>query len=294
MRWAIGKPPSTEPADLLESRFPELARNLRAEIRMVAETADAVWLAVRRVIEPLLDPALLDLCSPRPGHGFDAATHIRQGGSLFLIAGQHHAAHTVPILTALAEYWLTTAQQLALQYPTRRLDPPASAILDELPNATPIPQLPDIISDSAGRGVLVHWGAQSVAQLESTFNPARSRQLLDNTTTITFWGGLKDPRTLEWISTLSSHRDELRWQQHADGLMSPGRSSVGVDTVPTYRPGEARTIKRGHVLVVHGTLSPILARPVDVSQRVDWDRLRHDVDDIRAGAAAVDPDGYPT
>jgi hypothetical protein len=155
VRWAIGKPPSGEPADLLEPRYPQLAHNLRTEITMVAQTADAVWLSVRRVIEPLLDPNLADLCSPRPGHGFDAARHITQNGSLFLIAGQHQAAHAVPILTALAEHWLTTAQQMALQYPTRRLDPPATAILDELPNATPNPQLPDVISDSAGRGVLI-------------------------------------------------------------------------------------------------------------------------------------------
>ncbi|MGH3886503.1 MAG: hypothetical protein ACRDSZ_08010 [Pseudonocardiaceae bacterium] len=31
-------------------------RNLRAEIGMVAETSDAVWMSVRRVIEPLMDP----------------------------------------------------------------------------------------------------------------------------------------------------------------------------------------------------------------------------------------------
>ena len=56
VRWSIGKPPSTEPADLLEPRYPQLARNLRAEIGMVAQTSDAVWLSVRRVIEPFLDP----------------------------------------------------------------------------------------------------------------------------------------------------------------------------------------------------------------------------------------------
>ena len=59
VRWSIGKPPSTEPADLLEA-LPQLARNLRAEIGMVAQTSDAVWLSVRRVIEPFLDPNLLE------------------------------------------------------------------------------------------------------------------------------------------------------------------------------------------------------------------------------------------
>jgi TraM recognition site of TraD and TraG len=292
VRWAIGKPPSTEPADLLEPHYPELARNLRAEIGMVAQTSDAVWLSVRRVIEPFLDPNLLALCSPRAGHGFDARTHIAQGGSLFLIAGQHQAAHAVPVLTALAEHWLTTAQQMALQYPTRRLDPPATAVLDELPNATPIPQLPDIISDSAGRGVIVHWAAQSVAQLEDTFTPVRARQLLDNTTTMSIWGGLKDERTLQWMSTLTGHREQMRWQQHSEALMAPGRTSLGTETVPTYRPGEVRTLDPGRVLVIHRNLNPILARAVDVGQRDDWRQLRRDVEQVRAGYIDVDAEGF--
>lgn len=292
VRWAIGKPPSTEPADLLEQHYPELARNLRAEIGMVAQTSDAVWLSVRRVIEPFLDPTLLDLCTPLPGQGFDARAHIAQQGSLFLVAGQHQAAHAVPVLTALAEHWLTTAQQMALQYPTRRLDPPATAVLDELPNATPIPQLPDIISDSAGRGVIVHWAAQSVAQLEGTFAVSRARQLLDNTTTMSIWGGLKDGRTLEWISTLTGHRQQMRWQQHSEGLLQPGRSSLGSETVPTYRPGEVRTLRTGRVLVLHRNLDPILARAVDVSKRPDWQQLRRDVDEVRAGDVDVDAAGY--
>ena len=112
----------------------------------------------------------------------------------------------MPILTALAEHWLTTAQQMALQYPTRRLDPPATAILDE-PQRHPDPQLPDIIADSAGRGVLIHWAAQSAAQLDDTFTPPRARQLLDNTTTLSIWAGLKDGQTLEvstWPGTVNT------------------------------------------------------------------------------------------
>ena len=80
VRWSIGKPPSTEPADLLEPRL-QLARNLRAEIGMVAQTSDAVWLSVRRVIEPFLDPNLLELCSPRPEHGFTPAPTSPRAGA---------------------------------------------------------------------------------------------------------------------------------------------------------------------------------------------------------------------
>lgn len=292
VEWAVATPPSGYPIELLEKTHQQLAHNLAAEMGMVAETSDAVWLSVRRVVEPMLDPNVLALCCPRPGHGFDARSHIGNQGSLFLVAGQHQALQVAPLLTALAEYWLTTAQEMALTYPTRRLDPPATAVLDELPNATPIPQLPDIVSDSAGRGVVIHWAAQSLAQLEDTFTPARSRQLLDNTTTLTLWGALKDARALEWASTLSGHHDKIRYQQHNEGMLSPGRSSLGTETVPTFRPGDVRTLARGEVLVLHRALRPILARTVDVAARKDWKVLRGDVAAVREGRPAVDPSGY--
>ena len=293
VRWAIGKPPDTEPADLLEPFYPELAaqparrdRAGRPDLRRgVAVGAPGDRAAARpRAAGAVHARARRRVRRPR-------ATSAR-AARLFLVAGEHQAAHATPILTALAEHWLTTAQQMALQYPTRRLDPPATAILDELPNATPIPQLPDIISDSAGRGVLIHWAAQSAAQLEDTFTPARARQLLDNSTTMTFWGGIKDARTLEWISTLAGHHEAVRWQHHTDGLLTPGRSSLGTETVPTYRPGDVRTLEQGRVLVVHANLRPIHARAVDVSARPDWPQLRADVDAVRRGDVDVDTAGF--
>jgi len=293
IEWALNRSTSGRVIEILDDLgYPELGGNLSEEVGMVAETADAVWLSVRRVIEPFLDPALRELCSPSAGDGFDARRHIDDAGSLFVVAGQHHAAHAVPVLTALAEDWLTTAQQMALGHPARRLDPPATAVLDELPNATPLPRLPDIVSDSAGRGVLIHWAAQSMAQLEDTFTPARARQLLDNTTTISLWGGLKDKRALDWASTLAGHHDRSRHQSHTDGLLLPGRTSIGSETVPTYRPGDVRTVRRGHVLVLHRSLRPIRATTIDVTDRPDWPQLRRDVDDVRHGTARVTDDGY--
>ena len=190
------------------------------------------------------------------------------------------------------EYWLTTAQEMALEYPNRRVDPPVTTVLDELTNATPVPQLPDIVSDSAGRGVLIHWAAQSLAKLEDVYTPARARQLLDNTTTLSVWGGLKDQRTLEWVSLLAGYHDRLRYQQHSDGVLRPGRTAVGTETVPTYRPGAIRTVQRGRVLVIHRTLPPILARTIDVAKRPDWSSIRADIQTVRAGSAPVNATGY--
>jgi len=293
VRWAMSKPVDQEPVRLLQQAgLTEYARNLRSEIGMVAETSDAVWLSVRRVIEPFLDPQIRRLCSPAPGNDFDAHAMIAQHGSLYLIAGQDQAAQAAPILTALVEHWLTTAQEMALHTPHRRLDPPATAILDELSNATPVPQIPDIVSDSAGRGVLIHWGAQSVAALENAFTPQRTRQLLDNTTTLSVWGGIKDRATLEWVSLLTAHHDRRRYQQQSDGLFGHTRMSVGVETVPTYRPGDVRRVRRGRVLVIHRHLDPILAHTLDVRKRPDWKIIREHVQAVRDGQVPIGPDGF--
>ncbi|WP_019819468.1 type IV secretory system conjugative DNA transfer family protein, partial [Saccharomonospora saliphila] len=292
VRWAMSKPADQEPVQLLhQAGLGEHARNLRSEIGMVAETSDAVWMSVRRVIEPFLDERLRRLCTPRPGEGVDVQTFIGDRGSLYLIAGQQRAVSAAPILTALVEHWLSTAQQMAPHTTARRLDPPATAILDEVTNATPVPQLPEIISDSAGRGVLIHWGAQSLAALEDAFTPQRTRQLLDNTTTLSVWGGIKDQRTLEWVSMLTGHHDRRRHQHQSDGLLGRGRTAVGSETVPTFRPGDVRGIRRGRVLVIHRHLAPILARTVDVAKRRNWPRIKNHVTAVRRGDVPVTPTG---
>ncbi|HET6285786.1 MAG TPA: TraM recognition domain-containing protein [Amycolatopsis sp.] len=292
VRWAMSKPVDQEPVRLLQqSGFAAHARNLRSEIGMVAETSDAVWLSVRRVIEPFMDPQIRELCTPAPGNDLDVRAMIVQQGSLYLIAGKEQAAQAAPILTALVEHWLTTAQEMSLHTEHRRLDPPATAILDEITNATRVPQIPDIVSDSAGRGVLIHWGAQSLAALENTFTPQRTRQLLDNTTTLSIWGGIKDPATLQWISTLTDHHERSRYQEQNDGMFGHSRTSVGRETVPTYRPGAVRKIRRGRVLVIHRHLDPILAHTLDVKRRPDWKIIRGHIHAVRDADVPIGPDG---
>lgn len=292
VRWATSKPLDQEPIRLLkQAGFDDYARNLRSEIGMVAETSDAVWLSVRRVIEPFMDPVIRELCSPAPGNDLDVQDFLARRGSLYIIAGQHQAAQAAPILTALVEQWLTTAQEMSLHTPNRRLSPPATAILDEITNATPVPQIPDIVSDSAGRGVLIHWGAQTVAALEDAYGTQRTRQLFDNTTTLSVWGGIKDRTTLEWVSLLSGHHERRRYQEQSDGIFGHARTSVGMETVPTYRPGDVRRVRRGRVLVIHRHLDPILARTVDVRQRADWKLIRGHVNAVRDGQIPLGPDG---
>ncbi|MFF1612282.1 TraM recognition domain-containing protein [Amycolatopsis sp. NPDC058278] len=52
-----------------------------------------------------------------------------------------------------------------------------------------MPRLPAIIGDSAGRGVLIHWSAQSRSQLDELYGEPGRLQLIDNTLTLTAFPG---------------------------------------------------------------------------------------------------------
>ena len=283
-----------EPVLILAERFPQLSRNLRSEMTMVAETRDAVWMSVRKALEPFLQDRIQTLCSPEPGTGFDAEAFIRSGGALYLIAGEETAADVAPVLTALVDHVITTARDLANLSAHERLDPVFSVILDELPTATPVPSLPATCADSAGRGVVIHWAAQSRAQLEEIYGQGGARSLVENTTALVVFGGIKDDHTLGWLSKLCGDYDVVR-KSRSNGGGGTGKSSTttSLQRVAKYQPADIREIPRDRALIIFRHLSPILARTTDVAARPDADNLTADRTRIRDGRSLVDRHGYP-
>lgn len=289
-------PASPRPIEILHTAGrAEMAANLRAEMDLDPRTASAVWMSVRRVVGAWTDPRVRELMSPQRGRGLDVRRFIGQGGSLFLIADQQQAAEAVPVLTALAEHFLRTAQDMAMDYPARRVDPPVTVVFDELANGTPVPRLAEVISDAAGRGVVIHWAAQSLAQLERLFGSVGEREVRDNTTTLTAWGGIKDDRTLQWLSDICGTYERTRRQSQADGLFSRERHSYSTETVPVMRPGQIRELPAGQVLAIHRGVRCFVADAVDVTQRSDSAQIDADVATLRDGTAIpIDDRGYRT
>lgn len=287
-------PADPAPIEILRrSGRAELAANLAAEMALDPRTASAVWMSVRRVVGAWTDPRVREMISPARGRGLDVRRFIAQGGSLFLIADHQQAAEAVPVLTALAEHWLRTAQDMAMDYPARRVDPPVSVVFDELANGTPVPRLAEVISDAAGRGVVIHWAAQSLAQIERLFGSVGYREVLDNTISLAAWGGIKDDRTLHSLSDLCGVHETARHQSHSDGLFSRERQSVSTETTPVLRPGDIRQLPTGRVLIIHRGMAPFLADAVDVSDRPDYEQLDTDMTVIRDGRAIpIDERGY--
>ncbi len=282
------------PVRILDERFPQLASNLRAELKMVPETRDAVWMSVRKAIEPFLQDRIQALCSPPRGAGFDAEAFIRSGGALYLIAGEKSAADVAPVLTALVDHVITTARDMAARSAEERMDPVFSVFLDELPTATPVPDLPQTCADSAGRGVLIHWVAQSRAQLEQTYGHEGARSLIDNSAALVAFGGIKDEKTLEWLAKLCGDHDATRKSRSSGGLFSgSGQTTTSLQRLPKYQAATIREIPRDRALIIFRHMAPILARTTDVSERPDAKALLADRAALREADPIVDTSGYP-
>ena len=262
---------------------------------MVPETRDAVWMSVRKAIEPFLQDRIQALCSPPRGAGFDAEAFIRSGGALYLIAGEKSAADVAPVLTALVDHVITTARDMAARSAEERMDPVFSVFLDELPTATPVPDLPQTCADSAGRGVLIHWVAQSRAQLEQTYGHEGARSLIDNSAALVAFGGIKDEKTLEWLAKLCGDHDVTRKSRSSGGLFSgSGQTTTSLQRLPKYQAATIREIPRDRALIIFRHMAPILACTTDVASRPDADGLLADRRTLREDAAAlVDGSGYP-
>ncbi|WP_224392845.1 type IV secretory system conjugative DNA transfer family protein [Pseudonocardia sp. ICBG1293] len=292
-RWATDRAAAREAVTILTSHdeFQHLGAALVAELGMVAETADAVWMSVRRALEPFSDPRVQALCDIDPATSYDLEQFITEGGALYLIAEENDAA-AIPILTTIVDEWITTARRLALTRPGRRLDPPATIVLDELPSATPVPDLPTMQADSAGRGVLIHWAAQSLSQLEAVYG-TRARDLIENSTVFAVWGGIKDDDTLTWLSKIIGDRISHRHTHPTGGLLPATHGGTRTtERVPIYPPAAIRTLPRGEVLLLYRHLPVIRATTIDAYHRPDGDQLRRDVGVIASGTVPITQDGY--
>jgi type IV secretion system protein VirD4 len=168
-----------------------LATSLRNPPDVVANT-----LAVaRQAIEVLVRPGVAQRSLPRGGvPPTDLAELIRAGGTVYLLGTEDPYVSVSPLLTAIAENVLETAEALSETLPYGRLVPPLVAALDDLPLAAPIPSLPQRLPASAGRGLCLVWSASNWPQLITCYGEESARTILDLTDVLVlFGGGRHDP-----------------------------------------------------------------------------------------------------
>ncbi|MGH3254821.1 MAG: type IV secretory system conjugative DNA transfer family protein [Streptosporangiaceae bacterium] len=196
-------------------------------------------------------PGLAEAVTPPPGQGFSAADFTTSCGALYLIASGDDDSPLTPVCRALASWVHYEAGLAGSMQAHNRLDPPLLMALDEVTQVCPV-DLPVMLSDSAGKGVLMTAVCHSVSQLEERWGKHGADTIWSTCGTKILLGGISDPDTLERTSK----------------LCGTVRNSDGND--PVVPPELLRMLPDWRALVLRMNLSPAV-----VKVRPAWHRLSY-------------------
>jgi type IV secretion system protein VirD4 len=268
LAWAA-RPTDPTPVQLLRTcpdAVPGWAEELAAQAAADPRQRDTVWSGVRRAVDCLADPRVLDACSPPPGEQFDPATFLKESGTLYLLGSTGAQLSVAPLITALIEDLVDTARRHAAAEPGGRLDPPLLLMLDEAANIAPLPSLPNLLADGGGVGITTVAVLQSLAQARSRWGEPAADALWDAATTKVVLGGLAHADDLTKVSRLAGDIDDLtRTRSTGPGGTSSSTSMRRLPALPVEKlrclpPGHAVVLAR-HTPPIHAKLTAWWARP---------------------------------
>ena len=139
-----------------------VVRRMLADNRTAGSVRDTVELSLAWAALPQLAEAV----TPEEGDAvFDVEDFVLGRGSLYMIASGDENSPVAPLFRALASYVHYQAGLIGTRCPGGRLDPPLLMALDEVAVICPV-DLPAMLADAAGKGILIMPVVHGVSQLE--------------------------------------------------------------------------------------------------------------------------------
>ncbi|MFV0535676.1 MAG: type IV secretory system conjugative DNA transfer family protein, partial [Cumulibacter sp.] len=120
----------------------------------------------------------------------DIAASIRHHETIYLLASEDTAGSASPLLTLFAEEWFYVARALAQTIPSKRLTPPAVAVLDELRWLVPLPSLPAIAARDRAAGIGLVYAVQAMQQEHALYGS--ESKALEQSVHVTILGGFDE------------------------------------------------------------------------------------------------------
>jgi type IV secretory pathway TraG/TraD family ATPase VirD4 len=173
---------------------------LHAVVRSLMEdnrTAASVRSTIARALKWAAIP---QLAAAADRHGrFNAREFALYGGTLHLIASGDSRSVITPLLRALASYVHYAAGLAGSRTAAGRLDPPLLMAMDEVAQVCPV-DLPSMLADSAGKGIVFVTVGHSLAKLEERYGKEGAANIWAISGVKMLLRGITEPATLEDVS----------------------------------------------------------------------------------------------
>ncbi len=225
--------------------------------------------------------ALAATCRP----DFDAAAFVASADALFIAAPAHHQTLAAPLVVGLLDEIRHATYDLSARSASRGR-PPVLFALDELANIAPLPDLPAMISEGGGQGLVTLACFQDLSQARHRW-PTRADGFPSLFGTTVVLPGIGDVATLDALSVIGGD-EELAVRSTSLGrsfgddplgaLFGAGRTQSGHQVATTFRrrlPPDVVAVGRpGHALTFDHRNQPawIPLRPAHRSE--PWRSLR--------------------
>jgi type IV secretion system protein VirD4 len=212
-------------------------------------TAASIRATMDHVLRFAILPQLAVAVDPLPGEEFDVDDFLTGNGTLYMIASGDEDSPISQMFRAMASYIHYRAGLVGTRALRGRLDPPLLMALDEVTQICPV-DLPSMLADSAGKGVLITAVCHSVSQLEDRWGQHGASTIRATCGAKMLLPGIADDKTLEQVS----------------GLCGTVTIGAGEDkaTVPAVPPELIRGLPDWRALIIRTNLSPAVVkiRPV--------------------------------
>ncbi|MEV0324300.1 type IV secretory system conjugative DNA transfer family protein [Streptomyces sp. NPDC050658] len=135
------------------------AGELEAALTAYPERRDMAQELTARALSSLFTVNVRESCAPNRTDALTLDSFIDEGGTLFVVGEaiedpkSPHGPGAMPFLTALAASVVEHGRRMAERSSSGRLDPPMTLVLDDVAAVAPLPQLPELLSTGADRGL---------------------------------------------------------------------------------------------------------------------------------------------
>ncbi|MGW2224742.1 type IV secretory system conjugative DNA transfer family protein [Streptomyces formicae] len=135
------------------------AGELEAVLTAYAERKDMAQELTARALSALFTVHVRESCTPNRTDALTLDSFVDEGGTLFVVGEaiedpkSRQGPGAMPLLTALASSVVEHGRRMAERSSSGRLDPPMTLVLDDVAAVAPLPELPELLTTGADRGL---------------------------------------------------------------------------------------------------------------------------------------------
>ncbi|MEV5986091.1 type VI secretion protein [Streptomyces sp. NPDC052051] len=133
------------------------AGELEAALTSHPERRDMAQELTGRALASLSTVNIREACTPHRTDSLALDSFVNEGGTLYVVGepieDPRQRPGAMPLLTALASSVVERGRRMAERSSSGRLDPPLTLVLDDVAAVAPLPQLPELLSTGADRGL---------------------------------------------------------------------------------------------------------------------------------------------